>query len=127
VAGTVTPTSASTGATSPYMRVYTLALLSTAGGAVSGNPQVLIPGRLVQVKVKPDTGGTQPTDLFDLTLLDADGVDLLGGSGANLSNAAAVILGSDPPIYVTGGTVDPVLANAGNAKGVTVTLVVQAY
>lgn len=106
----------------------TVTLTSTAGGAVSGNAFTtdFVRGKVRQVKVVPDAGGTQPTDLFDLTILDADGADILGGDGANLSNGAAVYLLSDPPVWLTSSTsLDFVLANAGSAKVVTVKVVIE--
>lgn len=127
MAGTVSMTTTSTGAAVPYSQVYAMTLTSTAGGAVSGNAQTVALGQLVQVKVIPAAGGTQPTDLFDLTLLDADGVDVLSGAGANKSNASATATVFNPPVWLDTTTLDPVLANAGSAKVVTVKLFVRTY
>lgn len=66
----------------------TLAWTSTAGGAVAGTPTVQVRGEIVRVTFVPGTAGNQPTDLYDVTLLDTSGVDVLAGLGANLSNAA---------------------------------------
>lgn len=65
--------------------------------------------------IVPDTGGTAPDDLFDITL--TDGVnDLLFDQGLNLSNAAntAILtnLGSIASKFVT-----LTVSNAGDANG----------
>jgi hypothetical protein len=39
----------------------------------------------LQVKFVPNGGGTAADDLYDITLVDTDSVDVLGGAGANLS------------------------------------------
>lgn len=106
---------------------YTVTWVSTAGGAVSGNAFSIAAGRLVSIRFTPDSGGTQPTDLYDVTLAETSGVaDLTSGQGANLTNAAAVLVQWDPPLYQSGArTVDVVVANAGNAKGGTVVILVQ--
>lgn len=101
------------------IRIYDMAWTSSAGGAVQELPIALdTPGALMQVDITPDTGGTQPTDLFDVTLLTAisGGVDLLAGQGADASNASVRVLTFDPPILLTAANLYPTLANAGNAK-----------
>jgi len=106
---------------------HVVAWVSSAGGAVSANT-IAIAGntRVVQVKAVPDGGGTQPTDLYDLTLVDANSIDVLAGAGANLSNATGKIMSvAYPGVFVGGGTIDIVIANAGNAKGGTITIWIQ--
>jgi hypothetical protein len=105
----------------------TLTWTSTAGGAVSGNPFSVPTGQLVQVKFVPGAGGTQPTDLYDVTLVDGDGVDVLAGLGANLSQSTASIVAprastNAAPFLIDATTLDLVVANAGSAKSGTVTL-----
>lgn len=123
-AGTVTVTTADVGG--GVTRV-TVAWVSTAGGAVSANAFAVPRGEILQVKFVPDSGGTQPTDLYDVTLVDSASVDYLTGLGANLSNATATIsapkLNSAFRAFVDGtATLDLVVANAGSAKGGTVIL-----
>lgn len=102
------------------MTQYTLAWTSTAGGAVSANPVSVGPGWIESVKFVPGSGGTQPTDLYDVTLVDTNGVDVLNAQGANLSNATGLYLQFNPPLFFPGSgssqTLDLVIANAGNAK-----------
>lgn len=105
---------------------YSLAWVSDAGGAVSANPQTFRPGSLIQIKFIPDGGGTAPTALYDVTLVDANGIDYLGGTGANLSATVSTQTRvAAPLIYDATGTLDLVVANAGAAKGGTVQLWIQ--
>lgn len=81
-------------------------------------------GTLRKAAFDPDASGTQPTDLYDITLLDAGGIDVLGATGANLSNASTVEkdtsdFGTD---QVMSGDLSFAVANAGSAKGGTVYL-----
>jgi hypothetical protein len=102
---------------------YSLAWVSDGAGAVSANPQTFRPGSLIQIKFIPDGGGTQPTTLYDVTMVDASGLDWLGGTGANLSNTvSAQTRVAAPMIYDGSFTLDLVVANAGAAKGGTVIL-----
>lgn len=119
VTRTVTPTANIAGQATGQL--VTVTWTSSAGGAVTGNA-FSIAGQLYQVKVVPDGGATQPTDLFDLTIVDADAASLLVidsvDYGANLSNAAPKVITIDPPIGVYGSTtLDVRIANAGDAKG----------
>lgn len=135
MAGTVTVTdSAAQGYDArrrPVRRVV-LDWASDASGAVSGNPAGPVSGELLRVTFVPDSGATQPSSLYDVTLLDAAGIDVLAGQGANLSNTAAghVCPGTPMKDGTTTGTtyvaLDDVLelrvANAGDSKGGLVVL-----
>lgn len=105
---------------------YTIAWTSTAGGAVSGNPFAVVAGYLTSIRFVPGTGGTQPTDLYDVTLTDGGITDLLAGGGADRSNASSSILSWDPKMFQDGSrTLDVAVANAGNAKTGTVVILVE--
>jgi hypothetical protein len=133
VAGSVTLTSSEV-AGSGGVRKYSLAWVSDAAGAVSGNAVTLGPGTIVVVEFVPDSGGTQPTDLYDVTAFnDPEGTNMFndgaGASiGADLSNTAAShkvpFIGGGSVTYVRqwlhGGAYTLVVAAAGNAKGGTV-------
>lgn len=122
-AGTATVTIADVG---NGVTKYTVAWTSSAAGAVSGNAFAVKKGLLLQVKFVPGTAGTQPTDLYDVTLVDTDSVDLLNSQGANLSNSTSKRLLWDPPLFNDATqNLDVVVANAGNAKTGTVLLYVQ--
>lgn len=108
---------------------YSIAWVSDAAGAVSGNTFPIKACEIVQVGYVPDGGGTQPTDLYDVTMTDANGVDVLGGTGADLSNAAAKVAVPAVSTYfrrtLEAGNLTPVVAAAGNAKGGTIVLLVR--
>jgi len=122
MAGTITVT------TSKERNIYkySCACVSDASGDVNATNVSVRGGQLVQVVMTPDSGGTQPSDLYDVTLtLAGGGTDLLGAGGANCSQTTQVVVGADNanlPTYVPAGNVRPVIANAGNAKGVTIDL-----
>jgi hypothetical protein len=104
---------------------YTVTWTSSAGGAVSGNPVTLKAGHITQVELVPGSAGTQPTDLYDVLLNNANAVDFLIGGGANLSNATPKLLQINPPLYHNGSaTFDLVISNAGNAKTGTIVITV---
>jgi len=92
--------------------------LSTAGGAadlVTANAYTGIVTRAVFI---PDSAGTQPTDLYDVTVTDEDGADVLLGLGANLSNAATVQKHQGDGLgCVANDKLTVNVTNAGNAKG----------
>lgn len=97
---------------------YAVDWTSTAMGAVSANKFSVIRGYLLQVKFVPDSGGTQPTDLYDVELRDDDNIDLLNDAGDNLSNSAGKIVSFNPPLFLDSTQqLDVVVANAGASKG----------
>lgn len=111
------------------VRRLALAWTSSAGGAVSGIPSEGISGELLRVVFVPGAGGVQPTDNYDVSMLDEDGFDVLQNLGQNRSNVNSSQL---VPLVGDGtttnqrtaidGVLSLVVANAGNAKQGTVTL-----
>lgn len=110
-----------------------LAWTSDASGNVSGTAVELPPGTIVAVEFIPGSGGTQPSDLYDVTFTDAEGVNMFDDGagtsvGANLSNATSShkvpFVGGGSVTYVRqwlhGGNYTLVVAAAGNAKTGTV-------
>jgi hypothetical protein len=89
-------------------------------------------GHIRRVTFVPGTAGSQPTDLYDLTLTDEHSINVLGGQGANLSNAANSHVAPGVPLkdgtttHVVPPFVEGVLTlnvtNAGNAKSGAVIL-----
>lgn len=92
--------------------------VSTAGGDAGDVTTYAYTGKVVRLVQIPDAGGTQPTDAYDVTILDGDSVDILAGQGANVSNAGVTQVVT--PITL-GAVVESkltlVVSNAGNAKG----------
>lgn len=119
MAGSITTTTSDLGG---GISKYSVAWVSSAGGVVSANTLDMKRGYLVQAKFVPDSGGTQPTDQYDVTLTDTSGVDIFGGAGANLSNAAASI--AELSLLLEADAYTPTIANAGNVKGGTIILLV---
>lgn len=113
---------------------YSVAWTSDALGAVSGNSFAMKRGSIVSVEFMPGTGGTQPSDLYDVTCTDAEGANILddgtgtGSVGTNLSNVNSVyrcpFIGGSTVSYVRmwlhGGTYTPVVAAAGASKTGTI-------
>lgn len=108
----------------------TIPWTSSAGGAYT--EVISVTGWLTQVEFVPGTSGSQPTDLYDVTLPDANSYDCLAGTGANLSNTTTTrkspcvnatdgTNNSVVPVYLS-GAVTLTVANGGNAKGGTVIL-----
>ena len=117
-AGTVTVTASDVGRGHTK---YTVAWVSDASGDVNGNSDefLIIKGSLRQASFAPDSGGTQPDDLYDATFT-FNGVDVLDGVAANLSDTTSVIIMFDPLLFYDGtSNFDLVIANAGNANGGT--------
>lgn len=95
----------------------TLAWTSHATGGNVEQTATNLRGVLKRISFVP--GGTTPTDQYDVTLEDADGIDVLGGLGENLSNSTATtvsILDSLPLAQVLLGNHTLKVTNAGNAK-----------
>lgn len=110
----------------PFGRVIRLDFV-TSSSALSGNAVTVAASLLRQVKIIPTTGGaTQPTDAFDVVLADDDNLDVLGGRGADSTNGAPTLLQFDPPVYLTAGTLDVQISNAGSNKSGAVEIVISS-
>lgn len=78
-------------------------------------------GELIMALFTPDSGDTQPSDNYDVTLTDANSIDVFKSLGVNLSNAAAVLkVASDGLLAVSGSKLTLSVSGAGNSKGGTV-------
>ena len=100
----------------------------TADAGDASYPATALPaidGFLLGLETNPD-GGTAPTDLYDITLPDGDGVDRLQGVGANRATAtseyAAVVLSGTEihPPASRGDTLTLTLVNNSVNSAVTV-------
>lgn len=75
-----------------------------ADAAAATVPDTILPrieGRLAELTTDP--GATAPTDNYDITLIDADGVDRLQGVGANRDTATT----ETAPVVYSGSTIHP--------------------
>lgn len=108
---------------------YSVAWTSDGSGNVSANSFSVKTGELSQATFIPGSGGTQPTDAYDMTIADVNGVDILGGGGANLSNATPTSVACPISTYFRRhfeeGTLTPLISNAGSAKTGTIVLLVR--
>ncbi|MAH46575.1 hypothetical protein CMI37_12160 [Candidatus Pacearchaeota archaeon] len=93
----------------------------TAGGAVSGN-SVPFNGRIERVVTNPTDG---PTANYDITLDDADGLDLAQGLLANRhttnSEEVTPLIGTYHLVPYR-GLITPTVANSGSSKSGTITI-----
>ena len=87
---------------------YQFTWISDAAGNVSGTSHSVKMGTIIAVEFIPDSGITQPDNLYDVDCLDAGGVSVFDNGagatiGANLSNA----VGSHavPLVGLTGVTI----------------------
>lgn len=116
---------------------YSVAWTSDAAGAVSGTTFAMNPGTIILVDFVPGSGAAQPTDLYDVTMLDEHSVNVFDDGagtsvGANLSNVNSThkipFVGGGSVTYVRhwlhGGDYQPVVAAAGNAKQGTIDIYV---
>lgn len=118
------------------VQTYSFTWTSSAGGAVSGilSPDI-ISGQIVRAVFIPGAGGVQPTNGYSAQLTDGNGLDVLAGQGASLSNATTTNIA--PGVEVTDGTnigvlpiavneqLTLVIASAGNAKQGTIVLYIR--
>ena len=108
---------------------YKMDWLSDASGDVDVDAIPMIQGEIQSVHYFPDAGGTQPSDNYDLTMTDSYGVDILTGTGANLSQTtdtyAVPALSTYFKVVIEAGSYDLVIANAGHAKGGIVEVIVR--
>ena len=97
--------------------------LSASDGTVSSAAFGAYMGKIVKAILASDSGGTAPTNLYDVTIEDEDGYDVLSGEGADVTSAATVYL-VDPNkcLWVRSNSLTLKVASAGDAKGGVVTL-----
>jgi hypothetical protein len=102
---------------------YTVAWTSDASGNANGTTFIPSRGHLREVHFIPSA--TAPTDLYDVVVNDANGVDLSIGGGANCPTAATRIAQISPAVIINGiTTIEVKVSNAGDSKLGTVILYV---
>ena len=103
--------------------VYAVWVSDDSAGTASGTTTYGYDGELIMVQFDPDGGATTPADSYDITIKDANGVDVINSLGANLTNAATVTKArSDGLLAVSGSKLTFAVSGAGNSKGGTIRL-----
>ncbi len=117
----------------PALSVFSISATSNAAGDIyyplDFGAGVSCHGLLQRVTVNPADGATSPTDAFDLTLLDLDGVDVLAGLGADLSRSASTSFRPTVGDGVTSGAIalQGALTLTGDNMGASKGAVVRLY
>lgn len=126
MAQAVTPTITGSSSQGDVQRI-SLDWQSASDGSVTYSLPVNLFGEIVRVSFVPDTGATQPTNLYDVTITDANSIDVLAGQGANLANNANTNVCPGVPLkdgtttsvrpMVVAGALTLNITNAGDTKG----------
>lgn len=98
---------------------------SDSSGDANGTATDPIYGLIYEIKTVPGSGDDAPTDDYDVTLIDADGADLLGGNGADRDTANAEWAKPNTFPKVVDGAFTPTIANAGSANSGTLYIYVE--
>lgn len=122
--GTITPSISASRDGVPTQNI-SLYWVSDGSGNVSGTYTPGVSGIISRVTFVPAGGADVPSNLYDVTLLDEWGVDLLAGAGANRSDVTTNVITPTFGTAAVAGEVQLVVANAGaaNAGTVIITLV----
>ncbi len=95
-----------------------------SNGNVTDEGAIRVTGIISGVRFIPDTGGTAPDNLYDVTILDANGVDVIIGVGANApqlitdtGNYRTPVTTDSQYLSLFEATLTPAVANAGNSNG----------
>ena len=110
----------------PRMKKIKWDWLRTDGGVVTGSKTVnKYSGEIIRLVTDPDAAAAAPTDNYDITILDDDGVDVLIGAGANrdTANTEQVIASSLGCVVDSQLTLE--IVNAGDAKAGLVILYIK--
>lgn len=118
-AGTVTVSEETVGSVKKVVFTWT----SSAGGAADATTTYAYNGAILRLITIPDSG-TAPTALYDITVVDEDGVDVLAGAGADRSATATEQVATTSLGVVANDKLTLHITNAGNAnKGTTIVLI----
>ncbi len=107
------------------VRKVTVAWTSSAGGAADLQTTNPFSGKCFLLTTVPSGGGTAPTDLYDITALDEDGVDILAGAGANRATATVQQVLDASLGGIAQDRIYWHVTNAGNAKVGTIYLLLR--
>jgi hypothetical protein len=121
MAGTVT--TAETTYTSVKKVVFSWT--STAGGVADGTTTAAYSGALIGLTTIPAAAGAAPTDNYDITVVDADGHDVLLGTGTDRDTANTEHVAGTSLAGVAGSALTLHVTNAGASKQGTVILYIR--
>lgn len=108
---------------SMHIRRVKFVWVSAESGTAEDTTSNYVDGVLLFAAFTPDSGDTQPSDAYDVTVKDGDGYDILCGNGADLSNAATVYKNSSDGLgAVSSSPLTLAVENAGDSNGGTVCL-----
>lgn len=90
--------------------------LSDASGDATATTTYTYSGEVLRAIFVPDGSTTAPSDLYDVTITDADSIDILYGQGADMDGTNTVVL-VENLAPVANDVLSLTVANGGNAKG----------
>lgn len=120
-AGTLSET---TPAKTGRITIYDMTVTTGTDGTASVATTHSIGAPLLQVLLMPGSDANEPNDLFDVTIDDTYGRDLLAGEGADLDNSLnkAVVPRINEEMVVAAGILTVDVNNAGSANTVRIVL-----
>jgi len=121
MAGTVTITEETHGSLKKIAWAWTCDASGNVNGT-GGQTAGAYNGALERLVTVPAAAGSAPTDNYDITILDEDGVDVLLGAGADRDTANTEQVQRTSLGVVANDKLTLNIANAGNAKSGTVYL-----
>lgn len=102
------------------------AWVSGSGGeSAVGTTTGVYDGKVIALSTVPASGGTAPSDNYDVTIADADGTDVLNGAGVDRDTANTEAVAEASLAAVAGSKLTFTIANGGNSKAGTVYLYVR--
>lgn len=123
-AGTAVVTSEGLGSVKKLKFVWTSGTSGEAG-TVTKVADHRLTGVMTRVVIVPAASGDQPDDLFDVTITNSDGIDVLLGNGANCSNASTTHILESGLLPVSRDQLTLNVSGAGSANKGTVILYVE--
>lgn len=109
----------------PFLHKVTWAWTSTAGGAAGDVTTNYYTGVLVRAVQIP--GGTTPTTAYDVVVTDADGADVLHGTGADIPSSAILNKAAKDGLgAVVNSKLTLAVTNAGASKTGSTVVYIQA-
>jgi hypothetical protein len=98
---------------------------SDASGDASVVSDTEFTGKIIEVVTIPASGGSQPTDQYDITIGDGDSIDVLHGNGVNRSNASNEYITEANSGAVVNDKLTLTVSNAGDTKSGSVVVFVR--